>query len=81
MQSSKPVFRSVSHNNLNLGNHNQIGDKKIEPDWNPESIQSRVLAERTICYCSNFDLNFNEWLLAKENLATFSQTLLANLGK
>jgi hypothetical protein len=72
MQSSKPVFRSVSHNNLiQLNSLAQTVDKKGEPDWNPEPIQSRVLAERTICYCSNFDLNFNEWLLAKENLVTF----------
>ena len=44
-------------------------------------ISSKVIESKTICYCSNFDIDFNEWLLAKENMTNFGKNLLANLGK
>lgn len=34
-----------------------------------------------ICYCSNFDLNFNEWYSMYENMLLFNRNLLLNLGK
>jgi len=30
-----------------------------------------ALQERTICYCSNFDLNAGEWIQAYDNMQLF----------
>ena len=41
----------------------------------------KVVAERTIFYCCNFDLCFSEWVNIAENLATFKENLINELGK
>lgn len=42
---------------------------------------SKVIETKTICYCSNFDLNVNEWFNEYENIEIFKLNLRKNLGK
>jgi hypothetical protein len=35
--------------------------------------------EKTICYCSSFDLNFEDWFASYQNLRTFIVNLQNNL--
>lgn len=39
-----------------------------------------IVAERTVCYCSNFDLSFSEWVTMAENLTEFGDKLYVELG-
>ena len=42
----------------------------------------RALIEaKTICYCSNFDINVNEWFNEYENIEIFKLNMKKNLGK
>jgi hypothetical protein len=41
----------------------------------------RVVSERTICYCSNFDLDAAEWFRHYSNIKNFSANLYNKLGK
>ena len=40
-----------------------------------------ALQEKTICYCSSFDLSADDWLQSYRNLRTFTTELQSNLGK
>lgn len=42
---------------------------------------TRVVSERTICYCSNFDLDAAEWFRQYETLKRFVNDLEERLGK
>jgi hypothetical protein len=42
---------------------------------------SQVIESKTICYCSNFDLNVNEWFNEYENIEIFKLNMKRNLGK
>ena len=42
---------------------------------------TRVISERTVCYCSNFDLDAGEWFRLYINLRLFSRNLQQKLGK
>ena len=42
---------------------------------------TRVVSERTVCYCSNFDLDAAEWVRQYHNLKHFSQNIHKKLGK
>ena len=42
---------------------------------------TRVVSERTVCYCSNFDLDAAEWFRQYHNLKHFSQNIHKKLGK
>jgi len=44
-------------------------------------MEKIVLQEKVICYCSNFDLNLNEWYQMHENMELFNRNLLKNLSK
>ena len=41
----------------------------------------KVIESKTICYCSNFDLNINEWFNEYENIEIFKLNMKKNLGK
>ena len=41
----------------------------------------KVIESKTICYCSNFDLNVNEWFNEFENIEIFKLNMKKNLGK
>ena len=41
----------------------------------------KVIESKTICYCSNFDLNVNEWFNEYENIEIFKLNMMKNLGK
>ena len=41
----------------------------------------KVIESKTICYCSNFDLNVNEWFNEYENIEIFKLNMKKNLGK
>lgn len=41
----------------------------------------KVIESKTICYCSNFDLNINEWFNEFENIEIFKLNMKKNLGK
>jgi len=45
------------------------------------AADSKVIETKTICYCSNFDLNVNEWFNEYENIEIFKLNLRKNLGK
>lgn len=46
-----------------------------------ESALTKVIVEsKTICYCSNFDLNVNEWFNEYENIEIFKMNMKKNLG-
>ncbi|CDW86377.1 UNKNOWN [Stylonychia lemnae] len=40
----------------------------------------KVIESKTICYCSNFDLNINEWFNEYENIEIFKINMKKNLG-
>ena len=42
---------------------------------------TRVVSERTVCYCSNFDLDAAEWYRQYATLKNFPQILHKKLGK
>lgn len=46
----------------------------VQPD-------EKVIESKTICYCSNFDLNINEWFNEYENIEIFKLNMKKNLGK
>ena len=41
----------------------------------------RIVSERTICYCSNFDLDASEWLRQYITIKVFGRNLHKKLGK
>ena len=43
--------------------------------------ESKILESKTICYCSNFDININEWFNEYENIEIFKINMKKNLGK
>jgi hypothetical protein len=45
------------------------------------SSDLKVIESKTICYCSNFDLNVNEWFNEFENIEIFKLNMKKNLGK
>ena len=42
---------------------------------------TKVIESKTVCYCSNFDLNVNEWFNEYENIEIFKINVNKNLGK
>lgn len=82
-------LKSVSHNDLiklekQWLKDGEDKDRQSRPsNRHSESFSGEkiVLAERVICYCSNFDLNFNEWFQMHENMLLLYRNLLKNLGK
>jgi hypothetical protein len=46
-----------------------------------EGAEHKVIESKTICYCSNFDLNVNEWFNEYENIEIFKMNMKKNLGK
>lgn len=47
---------------------------------NEEQSDIKVIESKTICYCSNFDLNINEWFNEYENIEIFKLNIRKNLG-
>lgn len=45
------------------------------------TTEIKVIESKTICYCSNFDLNVNEWFNEYENIEIFKLNVKKNLGK
>ena len=72
----KGTQKSASHNNLvQLQANQSLGLNNLN------QLHQKVVAERTICYCSNFDLSLSEWVQMSENLKDFGENLLHELGK
>lgn len=46
----------------------------------PIDLEEKVIESKTICYCSNFDLNINEWFNEYENIEIFKINIKKNLG-
>ena len=78
----------------NNGNHNATtrrmgGIKGVQSFDNLTSCYAkqrgeeltRVVSERTVCYCSNFDLDAAEWLRQYQQLKDFISDLNKKLGK
>jgi hypothetical protein len=40
-----------------------------------------ALQEKTVCYCSSFDLDADDWMASYRNLRNFTIDLHSNLGK
>jgi len=51
------------------------------PEVEEGASDSKVIETKTICYCSNFDLNVNQWFNEYENIEIFKLNLRKNLGK
>lgn len=47
---------------------------------NFEGHETKVIDSKTVCYCSNFDLNINEWFNEYENIEIFKLNMKKNLG-
>ena len=47
----------------------------------PIEVEEKVIESKTICYCSNFDININEWFNEYENIEIFKINIKKNLGK
>lgn len=45
-----------------------------------DCLDEKVIESKTICYCSNFDLNINEWFNEYENIEIFKLNMKKNLG-
>jgi hypothetical protein len=41
----------------------------------------KLVESKTVCYCSNFDLNINEWFNEYENIEIFKINMRKNLGE
>lgn len=41
----------------------------------------KVIESKTVCYCSNFDININDWFNEYENIEIFKINMKKNLGK
>jgi hypothetical protein len=52
--------------------------KQVTPRYPAHS--EKVIESKTICYCSNFDLNINEWFNEYENIEIFKLNMKKNLG-
>ncbi len=74
----KGAQKSSSHNNLVAL---QSSAALALPPALAPSLSKQVVAERTICYCSNFDLSLSEWVQMSSNLKDFRTNLLEQLGK
>ena len=46
-----------------------------------EEHMTRIVSERTVCYCSNFDLDAAEWFRSYHQLKMFSLNLHNRFGK
>ena len=44
-------------------------------------IEEKVIESKTICYCSNFDININQWFHEYENIEIFKINIKKNLGR
>lgn len=44
-------------------------------------VSERIISEKLIFYCSDFDLNINEWYSEWENIHIFRKRVAKNLGK
>jgi hypothetical protein len=47
----------------------------------PSAHEEKVIDSKTICYCSNFDININDWFNQYENIEIFKINIKKNLGK
>lgn len=47
----------------------------------PAGSDLKIIESKTVCYCSNFDLNINEWFNEFENIEIFKINMKKNLGK
>ncbi len=43
--------------------------------------ETKVIESKTVCYCSNFDINVNDWFNEYENIEIFKINVNKNLGK
>lgn len=41
----------------------------------------KVVEEQSVCYCSNFDIDVDDWFKEYENIELFKSYLEKNLGK
>jgi hypothetical protein len=51
-----------------------------ESSYTPLDLEEKIIESKTICYCSNFDMNINDWLNEYENLEIFKIIIKMNLG-
>ena len=59
----------------------EIASKRLKQEKTQSPIQTeKVIESKTICYCSNFDLNINEWFNEFENIEIFKLNMKKNLG-
>ena len=69
------------HNTITLPRHHGGGALKGAPLAEEQIAATRVVSERTVCYCSNFDLDAAEWFRTYHQLKMFSMNLQNRFGK
>jgi hypothetical protein len=47
----------------------------------PQFSKEVIVESKTVCYCSNFELNINEWFNEYENIEIFKINMKKNLGR
>jgi len=72
-----------------LSENNHYSNNSEITQENADSVNSlpnekdgdlKIIESKTICYCSNFDLNINEWFNEYENIEIFKINMKKNLG-
>jgi len=59
----------------------EISAKRIKQEKHRSPApEEKIIESKTICYCSNFDLNINEWFNEFENIEIFKLNMKKNLG-
>lgn len=49
-------------------------------DFTGEVKDIKIIDEKNVVYCSNFDININEWFNEYENIEIFKMNMKKNLG-
>ena len=59
----------------------EIAAKRVKQEKHRSPAHAeKIIESKTICYCSNFDLNINEWFNEFENIEIFKLNMKKNLG-
>lgn len=45
-----------------------------------EATDIKIIEKKNVVYCSNFDININEWFNEYENIEIFKMNMKKNLG-
>ncbi len=63
------------------GNDEEVKLPQTSDDAGRNEQYTCVLESKKVCYCSNFDLNINDWYAEFEHIRSLKSRMVDNLGK